>query len=103
MAMSKKPDGSTDKIYAQNGRDNNFQVIDFDTKKITQAVTLPESPRRSATTIGPPAPDARPLGHAGPEVAGDHQPVEQLGLQVFAARREALGGSLKLNGWARAG
>src|SRR5580700_2609844 len=29
MVMSKKPDGSTDKIYAQNGRDNGFAVIDF--------------------------------------------------------------------------
>src|SRR5216684_3928706 len=32
MAISKKPDGSTDKIYAQNGGDNGFRVIDFDTR-----------------------------------------------------------------------
>src|SRR5258708_37609099 len=32
MAISKKPDGSTDKIYAQNGGGNSLLVIDFDTR-----------------------------------------------------------------------
>jgi YVTN family beta-propeller protein len=55
MAMSKKPDGSTDKIYAQNGRDNGFQVIDFDTKKIVNAVKLPELPEAERNIHGPPS------------------------------------------------
>jgi YVTN family beta-propeller protein len=56
MAMSKKPDGSTDKVYTQNGRDNAFQVIDFDTKKIVNAVKLPELPQAEQNEHGPPAP-----------------------------------------------
>ena len=56
MAVSKKPDGSTDKIYAQNGRDNNFQVIDWATRKITQAVTLPDISGQEKNPFGPPAP-----------------------------------------------
>ncbi len=56
MAVSKKPDGSTDKIYAQNGRDNNFQVIDWATRKITQAVTLPDISGQEKNVFGPPAP-----------------------------------------------
>ena len=54
MAVSKNPDGSTKAIYAQNGRDNGFQVIDFATRKITQTIkfapiTGQENP------FGPPA------------------------------------------------
>ena len=56
MAVSKKPDGSTDKIYAQNGRDNNFQVIDWATRKITQAVTLPDISGQEKNVFGPPSP-----------------------------------------------
>ncbi len=42
MAISKKPDGSTDKIYAQNGGDNGFRVIDFDTRVVSSFVKLPD-------------------------------------------------------------
>jgi YVTN family beta-propeller protein len=42
MAISKKPDGSTDKIYAQNGGDNGFRVIDFDTHVVSSFVKLPD-------------------------------------------------------------
>src|SRR5215471_4550560 len=42
MAISKKPDGSTDKIYAQNGGDNGFRVIDFDTHAVSSFVKLPD-------------------------------------------------------------
>src|SRR5262245_55277794 len=55
MAVSKKADGSTDKIYAQNGRDNAFQVIDFATRKITQTVTLPDLSGQEKNVFGPPA------------------------------------------------
>jgi len=55
MAVSKKADGSTDKIYAQNGRDNGFQVIDFATRKITQTVTLPDISGVEKNPFGPPA------------------------------------------------
>jgi hypothetical protein len=41
MAISKKPDGSTDKIYAQNGGDNGFRVVDFDTHVVSSFVKLP--------------------------------------------------------------
>src|SRR5689334_21146209 len=54
MAVSKKPDGSTDKIYAQNGRDNGFQVVDFATRKITQTVTLPDISGVEKNPFGPP-------------------------------------------------
>jgi YVTN family beta-propeller protein len=42
MAISKKPDGSADKIYAQNGGDNGFRVIDFDTHVVSSFVKLPD-------------------------------------------------------------
>ena len=42
MAISKNPDGSTKSIFAQNGRDNGFQVVDFATRKITNTVKLPD-------------------------------------------------------------
>jgi YVTN family beta-propeller protein len=56
MAVSKKPDGSTDKIYAQNGRDNGFQVIDWATRKITGSFKLPDITGQEQTPFGPPAP-----------------------------------------------
>jgi len=55
MAVSKKPDGSTDKIYAQNGRDNGFQVVDFATRKITNTVKLPDITDRAQVPYGPPS------------------------------------------------
>jgi YVTN family beta-propeller protein len=41
MAISKKPDGSTDKIYAQ-GEGHGFRVIDFDTHVVSSLVKLPD-------------------------------------------------------------
>ena len=55
MAISKKADGSTDKIYAQNGRDNGFQVIDWATRKITSSVKLPDITGQVQMPFGPPA------------------------------------------------
>jgi YVTN family beta-propeller protein len=55
MAVSRKPDGSTDKIFAQNGRDNGFQVIDFATRKITNTIKLGITGGQ-ANPFGPPAP-----------------------------------------------
>jgi YVTN family beta-propeller protein len=41
MAISKKPDGSADKIYAQGGG-NGFRVVDFDTHVVTSSVKNPD-------------------------------------------------------------
>src|SRR5215471_1169168 len=54
MAISKKPDGSTNQIYAQNGRDNGFQVVDFATRKITQTIKFAPIEGRE-NPFGPPA------------------------------------------------
>jgi len=56
MAISKNPDGSTKSIFAQNGRDNGFQVVDFATRKITNTIKLPDITDREKTPFGPPAP-----------------------------------------------
>ncbi len=55
MAVSKNPDGSTKWVFAQNGRDNGFQVVDFATRKIINTIKFdiagqPQNP------FGPPAP-----------------------------------------------
>ena len=54
MAVSKNPDGSTRTIFAQNGRDNGFQVVDFATRKVTQTIKLNVEGRENA--FGPPSP-----------------------------------------------
>jgi YVTN family beta-propeller protein len=41
MAISKKPDGSTDKIYAQNDT-HGFRVVDFATHVVSNPVPLPD-------------------------------------------------------------
>jgi YVTN family beta-propeller protein len=56
MAISAKPDGSTDKIYAQNGRDNGFGVVDFATHVVTSFVKLPDTPPAQQNPFGPPSP-----------------------------------------------
>jgi YVTN family beta-propeller protein len=56
MAISKNPDGSTKSIFAQNGRDNGFQVIDFNTRAITSTVKLPDITGQAQVPYGPPAP-----------------------------------------------
>jgi YVTN family beta-propeller protein len=55
MAVSKNPDGSTKSIFAQNGRDNGFAVVDFATRKITNTVKLPDITDRAQNPYGPPA------------------------------------------------
>jgi YVTN family beta-propeller protein len=42
MAVTKNPDGSTDKIYAQNGSLNGFSVLDFATRVSTNQIKLPD-------------------------------------------------------------
>jgi YVTN family beta-propeller protein len=44
MAISAKPDGSTDKIYIQVTGHHGFVVLDFDTHREVARVTLPEIP-----------------------------------------------------------
>src|ERR1017187_1437956 len=55
MAVSKNPDGSTKSIFAQNGRDNGFQVVDFATRKVTNTVKLPDITSQEQNPFGPPA------------------------------------------------
>jgi YVTN family beta-propeller protein len=55
MAISKNADGSTKSIFAQNGRDNGFQVIDFATRKITNTIKLPDITGQQQNPFGPPA------------------------------------------------
>ncbi len=54
MAVSKNPDGSTKSIFAQNGRDNGFQVVDFATRKITNTIKL-DIAGQEANPYGPPS------------------------------------------------
>jgi YVTN family beta-propeller protein len=55
MAISKNPDGSTKSIFAQNGRDNGFQVVDFATRKVTNTIKLPDITGQVQVPYGPPA------------------------------------------------
>src|ERR1017187_7776886 len=55
MAVSKNPDGSTQSVFAQNGRDNGFQVVDFATRKVTGAIKLPDITGQAQNQYGPPA------------------------------------------------
>jgi YVTN family beta-propeller protein len=55
MAVSKKPDGSTDKIYAQLGGFNGFAVIDFATHAKTNQIKLPDVAPDKQVAAGPPA------------------------------------------------
>jgi YVTN family beta-propeller protein len=55
MAISKNPDGSTKAIFAQNGRDNGFEVIDFNTRQTTKTVKLPDITGQAQNPYGPPA------------------------------------------------
>ena len=55
MAVSKNPDGSTKSIFAQNGRDNGFQVVDFATRKVTNTIKLPDITSQEQNQYGPPA------------------------------------------------
>jgi YVTN family beta-propeller protein len=56
MAVSQKPDGSTDKIFAQNGGDNAFAIVDFATHLQTGIIKLPEIPRAQQNPVGGPSP-----------------------------------------------
>jgi YVTN family beta-propeller protein len=55
MAISKKPDGSTDKVYAQLGGFNGFAVVDFDTHVTTNQIKLPDIAPDKQVPFGPPA------------------------------------------------
>jgi len=55
MAISKKPDGSTDKIYAQLGGFNGFAVVDFSTRVKTNQIKLPDIAPDKQNPFGPPA------------------------------------------------
>jgi len=55
MAISKKPDGSTDKVYAQLGGFNGFAVVVFDTHVTTNQIKLPDIAPDKQVPFGPPA------------------------------------------------
>jgi len=55
MAISKKPDGSTDKVYAQSGGANGFVVVDFATRVISSPIKLPDIAPEKQVPVGPPA------------------------------------------------
>ena len=55
MAVMTNPDGSTRTIFTQNGRDNQFQVVDFATRKITGTIKLPDITGQEKNPYGPPA------------------------------------------------
>ena len=55
MAVTKNPDGSTDKIYAQLGGFNGFAVLDFATRVRTNQIKLPDIAPDKQNPFGPPA------------------------------------------------
>jgi YVTN family beta-propeller protein len=55
MAVTKNPDGSTDKIYAQLGGFNGFAVVDFATHVKTNQIKLPDVAPDKQNSFGPPA------------------------------------------------
>ena len=55
MAVSKNPDGSTKWIFAQNGRDNGFSVVDFATRATLNTIKLPDITGQTQNPYGPPA------------------------------------------------
>jgi len=56
MAITKNPDGSTDKIYAQLGGFNGFAVVDFATRVRTNQIKLPDVAPDKQNPFGGPAP-----------------------------------------------
>jgi YVTN family beta-propeller protein len=55
MAITKNPDGSTDKVYAQLGGFNGFIVVDFATGVTSNRIKLPDIAPEKQTPAGPPA------------------------------------------------
>jgi YVTN family beta-propeller protein len=58
MAMSAKPDGSTDKLFVQVSGHHGFVVLDWETRKEVARITLPDVPpeqRYDSTYNGAPA------------------------------------------------
>src|SRR5260221_11514678 len=55
MAVTKNPDGSTDKIYAQLGGFNGFAVLDFATRVRTNQIKLPDIAPDKQNPFGGPA------------------------------------------------
>ena len=55
MAITKNPDGSTDKVYAQLGGFNGFAVVDFATRVRTNQIKLPDVAPDKQNPFGPPA------------------------------------------------
>lgn len=56
MAISMKSDGSTDKIFAQDGTTNSFFVVDFATHVVTNNIKLPDIASAQQNPFAPPSP-----------------------------------------------
>jgi YVTN family beta-propeller protein len=56
MAISKKPDGSTDKVFAQDGTTNSFFVVDFATHVVSSNIKLPDIAPAEQNPFAPPSP-----------------------------------------------
>ena len=56
MAITKKPDGSTDKVFAQDGTTNSFFVVDFDTHVVSSNIKLPDVAPAQQNSAAPPSP-----------------------------------------------
>jgi len=56
MAISKKPDGSTDKVFAQDGTTNSFFVVDFATHVVSSNIKLPAIAPAEQNPFAPPSP-----------------------------------------------
>ena len=92
MAVTKKPDGSTDKVYAQLGGFNGFAVVDFATGVTHQSHQVARHRRRKAEPRRAARRISRHRRHVGSKDAVGQQQVEQCPLRVLAAGLEALGG-----------
>jgi YVTN family beta-propeller protein len=56
MALTKKSDGSTDKVFAQDGTTNSFFVVDFTTHVVTNNIKLPDIAPAQQNAFAPPSP-----------------------------------------------
>ena len=80
MAISAKADGSSDKIYAQNGKDNGFAVVDFATHAHRQFARARVAPTTGIVASGmqggpfSPSSFSYTLGATSPSTRVPHTP-----------------------------
>jgi YVTN family beta-propeller protein len=91
MAVTKNPDGSTDKVYAQNGGLNGFAVLDFATGVRTNQIKLPDIAPDKQNSVGGPSVSHGIAVTSDQKNAAGQQQIEQHPLRVLAAGLEVLG------------